>query len=78
MGRPKNMFLRKCPICGKMFWCDNLDMWVYKKGFRNRKTGQISLAHSLIFCSYHCMREYEKQRAASKRHFNTIAMERGE
>ena len=78
MKQEEHKFLRKCPICGKMFWCDNLDMWVYKKGYRNRMTGKISLAHSLLFCSYHCMREYEKQRQATVRPFNNIAMDRGE
>ena len=61
MGRPKNMFLRKCPICGKLFWCDNLDMWAYKHGYRSRETGKINPAHVVIFCSYGCMRRREKE-----------------
>lgn len=78
MGRPKNMFLRKCPVCGKMFWCDNYELWVYKKGYRNRTTGKVNVANSIIFCSYHCMREYEARRASKVRPFNNTAMDRGE
>lgn len=60
--KEENKFLRKCPVCGRLFWRDNLDMWAYKIGYRRRDTGRVSLAHCMIFCSYHCMRENEKNK----------------
>lgn len=52
--------MRKCPICGKQFFCDNLELWAYKRAYKNRKTGKVSNSHKKVFCSYHCMREYQK------------------
>ena len=51
-------YLRKCPMCGKFFWCTSVDEWAYKIGSRDRETNKIQLDRPhLVFCSYHCMRE---------------------
>lgn len=55
-----NSFIRDCPICGKPFYCDNVEMWVYKKAYKNRETGKLSKGHIKVFCSYHCFREWQK------------------
>ena len=71
----EHKYLRKCPVCGKLFWCDNLDLLVYKHGYKNRKTGKISPSHTVLYCSYHCMRERDKQKEAATRKFNNVALE---
>ena len=73
----KDVFLRKCPVCGKMFWCPSLEDWVYKMGFHDRKTGKISNKNVSVFCSYHCMRERQKLKEATTRKHSTIATEGG-
>lgn len=61
MSKPSTeKYLRKCPVCGRFFWCTNVDMWAYKMGMRDRQTNKIKLDKPhLIFCSYHCMRAKE-------------------
>lgn len=58
MGTENNM--RKCFVCGKKFYCDNLELWAYKRCYRSRETGKMTMGHNKVFCSYHCMREYQK------------------
>ena len=38
---------RKCPMCGKEFFVRDANDWVYKR-------------NSQYFCSWHCLRNYEK------------------
>lgn len=42
---------KSCPICGKTFYIPCLNEWAYR---RYAKTGDLH------FCSWHCLREYEK------------------
>lgn len=49
---------RNCPVCGKEFFVTSQD-WVYK-----RTTGKKNAGRVLVwFCSYGCMRKYEKGEA---------------
>lgn len=41
----------KCPECKKEFFVSNKDAWAYKKEHKGRR---------LIFCTYGCMRSWEK------------------
>lgn len=52
----------KCKTCGKEIWTPRLTQWGYKK-----KT-YSNMYH--YFCSYHCLREYEKEQAP-KRNYKT-------
>lgn len=42
---------RTCPVCGKAFWCDYPDLWVFKRN------GQF-------ICSYSCTRAYDRKEAS--------------
>ena len=42
---------RTCPVCGKAFWCDFPDLWVFKRN------GQF-------ICSYGCTRSYDRKEAS--------------
>ena len=44
-GRPK------CPVCGRLFWCDWPNKWVYKRG-------------TVFLCSWGCLRKYDKGKEA--------------
>lgn len=46
------LYERKCPQCGKRFCMPNKEMWVYKDGDR-------------VLCSWHCLREREKNAKAA-------------
>ena len=51
-------FMKKCYVCGKPFYCDNMELWAYKIGkVRKNKSG----THIKSFCSWRCMREYERR-----------------
>ena len=67
-------YMRKCPICGKAFYCPCIDLWVYKEGHRNKRTGRMNHHKIKAFCSWHCFREWEKKHP-KKRPFNKVAME---
>ena len=41
---------RKCPVCGKRFWCDWPGLWAYKRD-------------KLFLCSWSCIREYDRKEA---------------
>ena len=47
--------LRKCPICGKVFYCDYEEIWVYKR--IDHKHG----SHIKMFCSWGCMRKWDAE-----------------
>ena len=52
-------YMHKCRVCGKLFFCDCADLWVYKKAYNRKKVG--GRGHPITwFCSWKCMREYEK------------------
>ena len=40
----------KCPVCGKLFWCDYPNLWRYK---RDKK----------YICSWSCLRKYDGKEA---------------
>ena len=46
-GRPK------CPVCGRLFWCDYPNKWVYKRG-------------TVFLCSWGCLRKYDKGKEAKE------------
>lgn len=41
---------RKCPVCGRRFWCDWPGLWAYKRD-------------KLFLCSWSCIREYDRKEA---------------
>ena len=41
----------KCPVCGKLFWCDYPNLWRYKR----EKT---------YLCSWGCLRKYDESKGA--------------
>ena len=41
----------RCPVCGKLFWCDYPNQWVY----RREKT---------YLCSWSCLRKYDERKEA--------------
>ena len=41
---------RKCPVCGRGFWCDWPSLWAYKRD-------------KLFLCSWSCIREYDRKEA---------------
>ena len=45
-----------CPVCGKMFICPNSRHWVY----------QLKQNKSLFFCSWTCIRAWERNNSKSK------------
>lgn len=47
----KLCFYRKCPVCGKVFWCESPRDWAWKGKAKN--SGKIA-------CSYTCVREMDK------------------
>ena len=40
----------ECPVCGRLFWCDYPNQWVYKRG-------------NQFICSWSCIREYDRKEA---------------
>ena len=45
---------RKCPVCGKTFWIMDAN-WSYKQVIK-------ALKGTVWFCSWGCMRKYEKEK----------------
>ena len=39
-----------CPVCGKEFWCDYPNQWIYKR-------------KGSFICSWSCIREYDRKEA---------------
>lgn len=48
----------ECPICGRKFYYYSADEWAYKKYDKNN--------HMRYFCSWGCMRKWEKENANNK------------
>jgi hypothetical protein len=44
---------RTCPVCGKTFYVHAMDTWTYKT-YNKQKKG------SADFCSWHCLRAFQK------------------
>ncbi len=57
MNKSMGLFERKCHTCKKTFEARPL-YYVYKRGTPD---------HYIWFCSYHCMREYDKRPLKGKR-----------
>lgn len=49
-----SVFIRKCPVCGKAFYCDNIDLWQYKR--------KIANGRNVVFCTWSCLRKWENSR----------------
>lgn len=49
---------RKCPVCGKLFWAQDAQ-WAYKKNV-------VALNGMAWFCSWKCLRKYEKEKLEIK------------
>lgn len=56
MGRDRGWSksgMKECPVCGREFWCYDLDAWAYRVGRNKSEKGpQI--------CSWHCQVEYNR------------------
>ena len=42
---------RTCPVCGKLFFCDYPNLWVYKR-------------YGEFICSYGCLRQFDREEAS--------------
>lgn len=49
--RAFDLYKRKCPVCGKRF--ESGKQYAYKREHRHN--------NFYYFCSWHCLREYEKK-----------------
>ena len=49
----------KCPVCGKLFWCDYPNLWRYKR----EKT---------YLCSWGCLRKYDERKEAKDMAYSKI------
>ena len=49
----------KCPVCGKLFWCDYPNLWRYKR----EKT---------YLCSWGCLRKYDERKEAGDMAYSKI------
>ena len=45
-----------CPVCGKLFYPLDINDWVYRH-------------HSKLFCSWHCLRQYQKENNIGESHY---------
>lgn len=43
----------RCPVCGRLFWCDYPAQWVYKR-------------EKVFLCSWGCMRKYDERKEAKE------------
>ena len=43
----------KCPVCGKLFWCDWPNLWAYKRD-------------GAYLCSWGCLRKYDERKEAKE------------
>lgn len=46
-----------CPVCGKLFICQNAEEWVYKKQWYNKK---------YLCCSWSCYRKINNEMEAKR------------
>jgi len=53
--------IKICPVCGKRFNVFCYEDWVYRKDM-SEKTGKDARSKRLLFCSWGCLRKWEKQR----------------
>ena len=53
---------KKCPQCGKQYYVNDCQTWVYKRSVSENKDH----AKILYFCRYSCMRAYEREYEALK------------
>lgn len=60
-GKKYSQDARECPICGKEFCVPVFEEWVYKREFNTGK-GNNKRNSRIVFCSWHCLRSWEKQR----------------
>lgn len=52
--------MKKCPVCGREFWCYDPELWVYRaKKYPNSRGKQI--------CSWSCQVEYNRKMEGPKR-----------
>ena len=54
---------RNCPWCGKLFFAHDIHGWVYKAYVYNKQSG---VTHKKMFCSWGCMRAFEKEKNRKK------------
>lgn len=53
---------RDCPICGKPFFVCDIERWAYKRSVYMGDGGK-----RVHFCSWHCVREFDKEYEAKKK-----------
>ena len=56
MGRDRGWSksgMKKCPVCGREFWCYDLDAWAYR-AWKDKKSKGPQL------CSWHCQVEFNR------------------
>ena len=51
--------MRKCHVCGKVFYAPSVEMWAYKRTYQGHSHKKFQ-NHITWFCSWHCTSEYEK------------------
>lgn len=51
---------RRCPICKKLFFINSYDEWAYARGSIRKDGGGIG-KYRKLFCSWHCLREYDRR-----------------
>ena len=66
MGMPYNPPLRTCKTCGKKFIVHDPVGWVYKTSVGVRTHSGSRGAREHFFCSWGCLRKYEKAKEAKK------------
>lgn len=49
-----------CPICGKVFYVHDAEVWAYKAGY--------SWSKRTYFCSWGCMRKAEEKKKGRQQH----------
>lgn len=54
-------YMHKCAICGKSVYVPCPDLWTYKRVFREGDNSYYKW-----FCSYHCVREYDREKDRKK------------
>ena len=61
---------RTCKTCGKIFICHDPYNWVYKKSMQKKKNNSALV----YFCSWGCMRKWEKEREEKKKRMREVAV----
>ena len=49
--------IKKCPVCGKVFYIPCQSLWAYKKNVKRKAVNH----NTLYFCKYSCKRKYDEQ-----------------